>query len=208
MSERKLTVFGRALYMLGSKVIWATTAGLALSLVFVPLVSSDIYRYVDKDGIWHFTNVQPDAQYKLYIKTPRKSPSAYIKEYEGIILQASRQFGMDASLVKAVIKAESDFDHQAVSHKGAQGLMQLMPQTSNAMAVENPFDPEENIFGGTRYLSILLKRFKNDKKLAVAAYNAGPERVETYKGIPPIAETERFVKKVMSYYQKYNTKTK
>ncbi len=192
--------------MFAARVKWAGAAGLALSLFFILPVSADIYRYVDKEGVWHFTNVRTDAQYKLYIKTTRKTPSKFIKEYEGIILQASRRFEVEASLVKAIIKAESYFDHKAVSHKGAQGLMQLMPQTSNAMAVENPFDPEENIFGGTRYLSLLLKRFKNDKRLAVAAYNAGPERVETCNGIPPIAETERFVKKVMNYYRDYSSK--
>ncbi len=192
--------------MFAARVKWAGAVGLALSLFFIPPVSADIYRYVDKEGIWHFTNVRTDAQYKLYIKTIRKTPSKFIKEYEGIILQASRRFEVDASLVKAIIKAESYFDHKAVSHKGAQGLMQLMPQTSNEMAVENPFDPEENIFGGTRYLSLLLKRFNNDKRLAVAAYNAGPERVESCNGIPPIAETERFVKKVMNYYKDYSSK--
>jgi soluble lytic murein transglycosylase len=189
-----------------TRVIWTTLPFLALSLFLTPSVFPDIYRYKDNDGVWHFTNVQPDGRYKLYIKTPRKTVSAFIKEYESIILQASRRFGVDVSLVKAIIKAESYFDHKAVSHKGAQGLMQLMPQTSNAMAVEDPFDPEENIFGGTRYLSLLLKRFKNDKRLAVAAYNAGPERVESCNGIPPIAETERFVEKVMNYYRDYNTK--
>ncbi len=192
--------------MFEARMKWAGAAGLALSLFTILPVSADIYRYVDKDGAWHFTNVRTDTQYKLYIKTPRKTPSKYIKEYEGIILQASRRFEVDVSLVKAIIKAESYFDHKAVSNKGAQGLMQLMPQTADAMAVENPFDPEENIFGGTRYLSLLLKRFKNDKRLAVAAYNAGPERVETCNGIPPIAETERFVKKVMNYYRDYNSK--
>jgi soluble lytic murein transglycosylase len=174
--------------MFAARVKWAGAAGLALSLFFILPVSADIYRYVDKDGVWHFTNVRNDAQYKLYIKTIRKTPSTFIKEYEGIILQASRRFEVEASLVKAIIKAESYFDHKAVSHKGAQGLMQLMPQTANAMAVENPFDPEEN------------------KRLAVAAYNAGPERVESCNGIPPIAETERFVKKVMNYYRDYSSK--
>lgn len=183
-----------------TKLIFVTTLGLIFSIAVSISVLADIYRYVDENGVWHFTNLPTGGKYKLYIKTPRRTPSAYIKEYEGIILQAASRFGVDASLVKAVIKAESDFDSQAVSSKGAEGLMQLMPQTSDVLAVTDPFDPVENIFGGTRYLSLLLKRFKNDQRLAVAAYNAGPERVESHQGIPPIPETERFVEKVMNYY--------
>ena len=183
-----------------TKLIFVTTLGLIFSIAVSISVLADIYRYVDENGVWHFTNLPTGGKYKLYIKTPRRTPSAYIKEYEGIILQAASRFGVDASLVKAVIKAESDFDSRAVSSKGAEGLMQLMPQTSDALAVTDPFDPVENIFGGTRYLSLLLKRFKNDQRLAVAAYNAGPERVESHQGIPPIPETERFVEKVMNYY--------
>ena len=183
-----------------TKLIFVTALGLIFSIAVSISVLADIYRYVDENGVWHFTNLPTGGKYKLYIKTPRRTPSAYIKEYEGIILQAASRFGVDASLVKAVIKAESDFDSRAVSSKGAEGLMQLMPQTSDALAVTDPFDPVENIFGGTRYLSLLLKRFKNDQRLAVAAYNAGPERVESHQGIPPIPETERFVEKVMNYY--------
>lgn len=183
-----------------TKLIFVTTLGLIFSIAVSISVLADIYRYVDENGVWHFTNLPTGGKYKLYIKTPRRTPSAYIKEYEGIILQAASRFGVDASLVKAVIKAESDFDSQAVSSKGAEGLMQLMPQTSDALAVTDAFDPVENIFGGTRYLGLLLKRFKNDQRLAVAAYNAGPERVESHQGIPPIPETERFVEKVMNYY--------
>jgi soluble lytic murein transglycosylase len=123
-----------------------------------------------------------------------------------MIKQASRRFGIEPSLIKAVIKAESDFDHRAVSHKGAQGLMQLMPNTAEAMDVDNPFNPEENIFGGTQYLSVLLKRFNNNKRLALAAYNAGPEKVESYRGVPPYKETRMFVKKVFHYYRLYNTR--
>ena len=170
--------------------------------------SADIFRYQDKNGVWHFADIQKDAGYKLYLRTPRKRVSQYIKEYEGIIVQASRRFKVDPSLVKALIKAESDFDHRAVSYKGAQGLMQLMPETADAMEVANPFSPEENIFGGTRYFSLLLERFENDKTLALAAYNAGPEVVESYGGIPPFPETESFVAKVLDYYEKYKTSTK
>ena len=172
-------------------------------------VSADIYRYRDKDGVWHFTNIRNDLRYKLYIRTsPKKRPGAYIKKYDGIIRQASRRFGVDTSLIKAVIKAESDFNHEAVSHKGAQGLMQLMPHTANAMKVQNPFNPEENIFGGTRYLSLMLERFKNNKRLALAAYNAGPEEVETRQGVPPFQETRSFISKVLDYYEKFKSENR
>lgn len=170
--------------------------------------SADIYRYRDKNGVWHFTNIKTDARYKLYIRSYPKRSSEYIREYEGIIQQASRRFRIDPLLIKAVIKAESDFDHKAISSKGAQGLMQLMPYTADEMDVEDPFDPEENIFGGTRYLSLLLERFKKDKRLALAAYNAGPEKVESYKGIPPYPETRSFVKKVLAYYDRLRSKGK
>ena len=192
--------------MSSTAVTWGAAGVLAVLLLLCPPASADIYRYVDKNGVWHFTNIKSDVRYKLYIRTARKTPSEYIKNYGGIIRQASRRFGLDPNLIKAVIKAESDFDRKAVSHKGAQGLMQLMPQTADAMEVENPFNPEENIFGGARYLSLLLKRFKNNKRLALAAYNAGPEQVDTHQGVPPISETKTFVKKVMDYYQSYSAR--
>ena len=182
--------------------------GLFFIVGFCSLSSADIYRYQDKDGVWHFADIKKDTGYKLFLRTPKKKVSQYIKEYEGIITQASQRFNVDPSLVKALIKAESDFDNRAVSHKGAQGLMQLMPETANAMEVANPFSPEENIFGGTRYFSLLLDRFKNDKVLALAAYNAGPEAVETYGGIPPFPETKSFVAKVLDYYERYKSSTK
>jgi soluble lytic murein transglycosylase-like protein len=181
---------------------------LCLALGFCPFASADVYRYKDKDGVWHFTNIQKDARYTLFIRTKDKEPSQYIKEYEGIITQATQRFNVDPSLVKALIKAESNFDQMAVSHKGAQGLMQLMPPTADAMEVSNPFNPEENIFGGTRYLSLLLKRFGQDKALAIAAYNAGPEVVETYGGVPPFPETESFVAKVLDFHKQYASSAK
>ena len=182
---------------------WAAALMLGLLVLISNSAWADIYRYMDKNGVWHFTNIKTDTRYRIYISTTRKAPSDYIKEYDVIISQASKQLGVDTLLLKAVIKAESGFDHKAVSSKGAQGLMQLMPDTANDMYVENPFDPEENIYGGTRYLSLLLKRFKNDKTLALAAYNAGPERVGYYKGVPPFPETKTFVKRVINYYQSY-----
>jgi len=176
---------------------------IVLSLLFpIPRAFPDIYRYKDENGVWHFTNVKNDKRYRLYIRTPREKSADFLKKYGSIIEQASSRFGVAATLIKAVIKTESDFDHRAVSDKGAKGLMQLMPSTADAMDVKNPYDPQENIFGGTRYLSQLLARFKDMRK-ALAAYNAGPDLVEKYQGVPPIPETRSFVQKVMSYYQRY-----
>lgn len=174
-------------------------------LFFLDSGEADIYRYRDENGVWHFTNIKSDRRYTLYLRTTRKKPSEYIRNYDWIITDASRRFNVDPLLVKAVIKAESDFDTNAVSHKGAQGLMQLMPETASDMEVQNPFNPEENILGGTRYLSLLLERFNDDKRLAIAAYNAGPEKVESYQGVPPYRETQTFVKRVLRYYDQYKS---
>jgi soluble lytic murein transglycosylase len=181
--------------------------GVVIILFIIDVSSGDIYRYQDKNGVWHFTNIKSDKRYKLYIRTSLKKPADYIRDYSAIINQASRRFGIESSLIKAVIKAESDFDYKAVSRKGARGLMQLMPKTMDQMEVKDPFNPEENIFGGTRYLSLLLERFNNDKKLALAAYNAGPERVEEYQGVPPFPETKSFISNVLNYYFQYRSES-
>lgn len=167
---------------------------------------ADIYRFRDKDGVWHFTNIRSDVRYRLYMKTDGVKGKQYIKNYDEIIHKAAKQFSVDTNLIKAVIMAESSFDPNAVSESGAQGLMQLMPTTAADMSVDNPFDPEENIFGGTRYLGLLLKRFKQDKRLAIAAYNVGPKIVSNHNSVPPIPHTRRFVEKVMKYYMKFRKK--
>ena len=181
--------------------------GVTILFSSLNLASADIYRYQDEEGVWHFTNIKSDTRYQLFIKTPGREPTEYIKEYEQLIQQASERFSVDPFLIKAVIKAESDFDYQAVSNKGAQGLMQLMPETADDMEVGDPFNPAENIFGGTRYLGLLLERYKNDKTKALAAYNAGPEKVEEYQGIPPFAETKDFIERVLKYYEAYLNRT-
>lgn len=188
-----------------SRATWAAFLGLALSLSLSPQVQGDIYRYVDKNGVLHFTNIKTDGRYELYLRASRKAPSEYIKDYEATILEASRRFKVELHLIKAVIKAESNFDHDAVSRKGAKGLMQLMPRTAEDMDVGDALNPEENILGGTRYLGLLLKRFKNDKVLALAAYNAGPDTVDSYNGVPPFPETKAFVERVMDYYKSYRS---
>jgi soluble lytic murein transglycosylase-like protein len=126
------------------------------------------------------------------------------QKHAGTIERYSRKFQIDPNLVKAIIRAESCYDRYAVSRVGAKGLMQLMPQTAMKMGVENIFDAEENIQGGIRYFSQMLSEFENDLRIALAAYNAGPEAVKKYSGIPPYEETIEYVKRVMGYYQQYS----
>ena len=174
---------------------------IALSIILSGWPSlADIYRYRDENGVWHFTNIKSDRKYKLYI---REKPEVFIEKHSLIIQEASEKFGVKTSLIKAVIHAESGFDEYATSKKGAQGLMQLMPKTAQELDVENPYQPVENIFGGTQYLSNLLGRYNNNMKLALAAYNAGPENVDKYDGIPPFPETKNFIKKVLDFYNRY-----
>jgi len=189
----------------GSRISTFRVGVCLLWLVFwgVLPAAADIYRYQDESGVWHYTNIKNDARYRLYLKSPEKRAAEYINKYGSIIREASSTYNVEPSLIKAVIKAESGFNHRAVSRKGAQGLMQLMPSTADLLRVNDPFDPTENIYGGTRYLRKLLDRFDHDMELAVAAYNAGPEAVETHKGIPPYKETQTFVRRVIKYYNGY-----
>lgn len=124
-------------------------------------------------------------------------------KYERFINLYGVKYNVDPHLIRAVIRTESAFNPKAVSKKGAQGLMQLMPGTSKALKVRDPFDPRQNIEGGTRYLRSLLTRFSEDTQLALAAYNAGPTAVKREKGIPRYRETQNYVKKVLRYYNEY-----
>ena len=136
-----------------------------------------------------------------------QSPLSYIQKserlYHPIILQAANRYQVDPAIVKAIIMAESSYNPKAVSKKGAKGLMQLMPKTAREMGVEDIFNPEHNINGGVRYYKKLLKQFKGDIKLALAAYNAGMKTVREHKGVPPYKATRHYIKKVFEYYQHY-----
>ena len=139
-----------------------------------------------------------------HIAPPRETTSHISKSMniEDFIHKESSKKGLDPDLVKAIIKAESNFNPKAESPKGAMGLMQLMPGTADSLGVENPFNPVQNIKGGTHYLKDLLRVFK-DKDLAIAAYNAGPGAVKKYGGVPPYSETKNYVKKVNEYYEDF-----
>lgn len=206
-----------------SKIAPRAVAGAFLLAVLgtVPgSASADIYSYTDADGVIHFVN-RPQAGYELYLKSPPpktnklapgvtpvppsdKSIERFTR-YDAYIRQAATLYQLPEELVRAVIKIESDYDPRAVSRAGAQGLMQLMPQTALRMQVRDSFDPRENIFGGTRYLRVLANLFNGDLELTLAAYNAGEGAVTRYGGIPPYEETQQYVVKVKGYYRAYRS---
>ena len=183
------------------------------TLLCLPAVA-DIYKYEDQEGVLHFTDAPTDRRFKIFmrdIKKDRKLRTTFRlsgcardpKEFEPIINSCALQYGVDKSLVKAVIQAESGYNPNALSRKGAAGLMQLMPKTAQGLKVSNSFDPSENIRGGVRYLRFLLDTFKGDEALALAAYNAGLSKVSQYGGVPPYEETRNYVGKVLSYRRSF-----
>ncbi|UCD91426.1 MAG: lytic transglycosylase domain-containing protein [Desulfobacterales bacterium] len=187
----------------GTHYFLSVIAFLAFNVLTMALpLYADIYTYTDSQGVRHFTNVPTSSKYKIYIKEKsRQSVNTYETDrYDDLITKASNKYGVSFSLLKALIKTESDFDPWAVSKVGAKGLMQIMPENLKRLNINDPFDPRENIMGGTLYLKQLIKRFNGKLSLALAAYNAGPKMVENYQRIPPFPETEDFVKKVMKYY--------
>ncbi|MDR1922021.1 MAG: lytic transglycosylase domain-containing protein [Candidatus Adiutrix sp.] len=170
------------------------------------------YKYTDEDGITHLANAPADPRFRLFTLTVeiklsrglgRLSSRFTHERLRPHIMKAAALHNLDPALIAAVIKSESAFDAQAVSWAGAQGLMQLMPATARQVGCKNPFDPEDNIMGGSRYLRMMLNRFGGDLTLAVAAYNCGPERVARQWRIPDIKETQNYVKIVLGNYEKY-----
>jgi len=183
------------------------------------VAEAGIYKYVGEDGVVLYTDVPRGKTAEKAIKTKEKNNKAISSDskpvnvaqytsitthndsYHPIINKKAKENDVDPSLVTAVIKAESNGNPHAVSRKGAMGLMQLMPETANDLQVKNPFDPEENIDGGTRYLRYLIERFNGNLTLALAAYNAGAKTVEKHGSVPPIAETKHYVRKVLAMYK-------
>ncbi len=189
----------RKKYLCGLGVIVILVAGSCVSAL------ADIYMYIDSRGVLHFSNVPTSSQYQLYIKERPVGDLGDVgpSSYTPLIREAAQRHGLSESLLKAIIKAESNFNPRAVSKKGAKGLMQIMPQNFNALNIRNPFNPRENIMGGAKYFKQMHTRYKGKLPLALAAYNAGPQAVDKYKNIPPFPETRDYVEKVMKYYYVY-----
>ena len=188
--------------------------GFALGLLLAGLAGAPpadagrpIYSFTAPDGTIHFTDVRRDKRYQRMAE-PKAERAVLARaprrwEYDGLIGLPAREHQVEPALVKAVIAAESGFDPEAVSRKGARGLMQLMPTTASRLGVEDPLHPTENVRGGTRYLRLMLDRY-GDVERAVAAYNAGPGAVDRHGGIPPYRETQDYVRRVMTYYRYYH----
>ncbi|MDB4975321.1 MAG: Lytic transglycosylase, catalytic [Myxococcaceae bacterium] len=196
---------------------WLGASALLCASVLAPARSrADIYEYVDAAGVTHYTNVpqagkswrklQFEGRKSRVIKTPSgqrdRSPDRFSR-YDEYLLEAARLYQLPVALLRAVMHIESDFDPNVVSVDGAVGLMQLMPFTAEQMGVSDPFDPRQNILGGTRFLRILANLFQGDLVKTVASYNAGPGAVNRYHGVPPFSETRRYVNRVLERYYAY-----
>ena len=161
-----------------------------------------MYSFVDQYGRMHFTNVPADPRYQEVPGYEALRKEAILARYGKFIRTAAERYSLDPELIRAIIKVESDFNPYAVSAKGAMGLMQLMPGTAREMQVDAPFEAEENIMGGSRYLRKLLNLFDGDLRLCLAAYNSGPNRVLEKGAIPEITETKQYVEKVLRAYNR------
>ena len=185
-------------------------AMLCLSPLYATSTFADIYKFIDDDGVTHLTNIPTESNrnYILLIKEKRviMKVKGDVAQYDDIIRKASEKYDVDYALIKAVIKAESNFNHRAVSPVGAQGLMQLMPKTASSLNVQDSFHPENNINGGVRYLRYLLRLFNGNLSLALAAYNAGEGAVARYNNrIPPYPETQTYVQRVLQYLEQHRS---
>jgi soluble lytic murein transglycosylase-like protein len=192
-------------------------AGLVVSVAVLlagetSVVRGEPYLRVCKKGVIYYYFSQrpsPGAQRqagafrKTFPGLARRSNRITQQELEALVRDASRSHRLPPPLVKAVIRVESNFNPAATSPKGAQGLMQLMPGTASQLQVTDPYDPRENVWAGVRYLSMLLEKFNHRLPLALAAYNAGPQRVDQHQGVPPIKETQGFVRDVCANFLKY-----
>jgi len=185
----------------------------------VSTAGADVYSYTDRNGVVHFTNIFPGrgSSYRVYLHTPdQRRPRPGVRavpahdrsadrysRYDDHIKEASLLYQIPEYFIRAIILVESDYDPNVVSCAGAQGLMQLMPGTARRMGVENPFDPRQNILGGTRYLRFLANLFDGDIVLTIAGYHAGEGAVLENDGVPPYTMTVEYIRKVLNNYYRY-----
>lgn len=195
----------------------ATAAAAAATVSPTKILRGAVYRVQRKDGITEYTNIRPSkgafavlftyiatcVACDIHSKIDFARTALNMEAYKSEIAAAAADFGVDTALLRAVIHAESAFNPMAVSNKGAQGLMQLMPGTAGDLGVTDAFDVAQNIRGGARYLSQLLRDFNGDTQLAAAAYNAGPGAVQKYRGVPPYDETRLYVQRVTTLRDRY-----
>lgn len=186
--------------------------------------NNNYYKYRDKDGVLHVTNVRrKKGDWKLWKSFPRevsgsggqgarhaptkRAPVSMGHEryhrYDTYISGASRRYQLPEALIRAVVHTESNYHPNAVSHAGAMGLMQLMPATAKFLGVDDPFDPRQNVYGGSKFLRLLANRFNGDMVLVLAGYHAGPRNVQKYGGVPPFETTRGYVKAVLRRYYAY-----
>ena len=196
----------------------AALAAVGLALTQSGVSQADIYRRVDADGVVSFSNTRKQGRRVVREQVRRgkprpggsQRPSAGSRpspgSYDATIREAATLYQIPEELIRAVIKVESGWNPNAVSHANARGLMQLIPATAERMMVSDVFDPRQNIFGGVRYLRVLANLFNGNLELTIAAYNAGENAVIRYGGIPPFSETQQYVVKVLSYYRHYRSR--
>jgi soluble lytic murein transglycosylase len=183
-----------------------------LVIGYISPAAAEPHVRVCRDGVIHYYFANRPSNNPSVIRLSRRNQSPYPLgrprpspgELEPLIQEVSQRHNLPPSLIKAVIRVESNFNPAATSPKGAQGLMQLMPGTADDLQVVNAYDAQENIGAGTRYLKMLLEKFNYRLPLALAAYNAGPKRVDQHQNVPPIKETRNFVRDVCENFVKYS----
>ena len=184
---------------------------LIFASTMIGTVYADVFVRINKNGQKEFSNAPAGKGWILYAAEEKETTTLKFigeprtRSLDEIISEAALIYGVDADLVKAIVRAESNSNPLAISRKGAKGLMQLMPATARKLRVHAPFDPRENIVGGVKYIKGLLTKY-GDLKLALAAYNAGPKAVKKYSGVPPYRETKKYIKKVLKFYKQHKQK--
>lgn len=206
--KRFKTINGCAAGITGIFAAMLLISMIVLQFIYLNNAEANIYMRRGKNGTVYFSNVPVSNGYKVYMRTASayKNKSYKILKYRKLIQKAAKRYGVNSRLISAVVRAESGYKKSAVSDKGAEGLMQLMPATQRMLNVSNPFNPAQNIFAGTKYLKSLLVKYNGNISLALAAYNAGKNAVKQYGGIPPYSQTQNYVKEVVGYYNRYKNK--